>query len=227
MKSSSYELTLNIHEAISKDALYVKQGDTVRRISVSLADGGNPYELASDCSAALCAVLPSGETKRLAMDIYHNQLHATIPDEWVATAGEIKCEAQVIGSNPSTRLTSPTFSVIVTEALSILGPENFAYWYKGTNPTTSTTRRIPITDANFEFDFPEETNAYNGWVLIPKSLYPDDGVYICSTGGIVFPYDSEKSISVGSGEYVTFKCFKSPSTFSAHQYVVVREREES
>ncbi|MBR7033065.1 MAG: hypothetical protein IKI03_05490 [Clostridia bacterium] len=227
MKRSFYSVALDLHLSETPRALFVKKGDTVREIRVTFVENGEEYELTPDCRAVLCAILADGNEARMNMEKTGNRLYARIPGEWTKTAGRITCEVQVIGSTPAVRLTSPMFSVIVVETLSSAAEDIFAYWCKGSFPTASASRSIPIADANFEFDFPEEANAYNGWVLIPKSLYPDGGVYICSTGGIVFPYDSEQPISVGGGKYVTFKCFKSPNTFSAHQYVIVREREES
>ncbi len=174
MNGSINTISLDLHRSEAPRAIFVKKGDTVRGISAALVEDGKEYKTTSDCSAVLSAILPDGSAARTNMEIYQHRLHATIPAEWTENAGVIRCEVTLFGASPAIRLTSPMFSVVVVETLTAPDDVLFAYWDKATAPMASSSRKIPITDANFDCRITSDTNSY-GWILIPKSLYPAPG----------------------------------------------------
>ena len=58
MNYSNYRLSLDIHETESGLSLRAKKGDTIRKIYVTLMDGGAPYRITPDCTAAFTARKP-------------------------------------------------------------------------------------------------------------------------------------------------------------------------
>ena len=49
MKDSHYRISLDIHSTQSQVSLPVKQGDTSRKVFISLCEGGKPYHIEDDC----------------------------------------------------------------------------------------------------------------------------------------------------------------------------------
>ena len=111
MNTSIYNISLDLHEQISPKALYVKRGDTVRELRVTITEDGKPYEVTGDVTSILCAILPTGSTVEKAMTRDGNILVAVLPSSWTATDGEVRCEVSL--SSGSDSLLSPGFSIFV------------------------------------------------------------------------------------------------------------------
>ena len=60
MNKSVYQFTLDIHSAMSQVSLPVRFGDTGRRLMISLAERGTPYEIADGCRAVFFATKAGG-----------------------------------------------------------------------------------------------------------------------------------------------------------------------
>lgn len=111
MNTSIYNISLDLHEQISPKALYVKRGDTVRELRVTITEDGKPYEVTNDVTSVLCAILPTGSTVEKTMTRDGNILVAVLPSSWTATDGEMRCEVQLTSGTDS--LLTPGFSVYV------------------------------------------------------------------------------------------------------------------
>ncbi len=111
MNKSIYNIALDLHEQISPKALYVKRGDTVRELRVTITEDGKPYEVTSDVTSILCAILSTGSSVETAMTRDGNILTAVLPSSWTATDGEVRCDVSL--SSGSDSLRTPGFSIFV------------------------------------------------------------------------------------------------------------------
>lgn len=232
MNASVYNISLDLHHSIAPHVLPIKQGDSMRKLCVTLTEDGEPYEIASDCRVILCAVLPGGSTVRQGMTIRNNNtLTMIIPASWTASGGEIECEVQVVRQGVTGRITSPRFSIVVSESFFPNTDDTYVYFYKGSTAGYSEDYRVITFDCNFEIDFPETSQQF-GWISIPAALVPlvpgvsqnnPGNIFISATGGVQFNYTQDATVAVG-GRQVVFKVYKSVSTFGDGIHVSVREK---
>lgn len=112
MNKSIYNISLDLHEAVAAQRVFLKRGDTARELHITLCENGRPYEITSDCTAYLNGVLPTGTSQEAQMVRDGNTLRLGLNSAWTTTAGEIVCEVRVY-SGSSLLLISPTFSICV------------------------------------------------------------------------------------------------------------------
>lgn len=222
MNTATYNIMLDLQSPVARDALYMKQGDSMRKVAVSIAEGGNPYELTDDCSAILCAKLPDGSEDTVNMTASNNVLEATIPVEWAVTAGELCCEIQIIGSTDK-MISTPRFSIIVSESFAArIYP---VYWDICPNAQSvqfRTNRRKYVAAADFTVTIPYRGTESYAFLLIPSAIVPDSGLLFLTNGSLTFSDQGEQQKTTPDGT-MKFHYYKSSTTVTADVPVTVKK----
>ena len=116
MNHSVFRMTLDIHDAASQTAVVIKNEDTVRRLSITLSDGGRPYTISDECTAVFTAEKPDGHIVFNDCEIDGNTIHYNITPQTTAVVGVVPCEIRLYGANDAL-LTSPQFTLVVSETI--------------------------------------------------------------------------------------------------------------
>lgn len=122
MNFSNYRLSLDIHETESGLSLRAKKGDTIRKIYVTLMDGGAPYRITPDCTAAFTARKPDNTILFNEAAIENNAIVYTLTPQTTASAGQIRCEVRLYGGD-GRLITSPRFFLDVDDTVFTEGDE--------------------------------------------------------------------------------------------------------
>lgn len=158
MKDSHYRISLDIHSTQSQVSLPVKQGDTSRKVFISLCEGGNPYQIDEDCLAVFSARKPDGNIIENNCIIANNVIEYTITEQTSAASGMLNCELKLYGGN-SGLITSPRFTVIVdSRAVSDEEIESTSEYSALTKLIDDTTKAT--SDANAAADIAKEKGDY-------------------------------------------------------------------
>lgn len=112
MKDSHYRISLDIHSTQSQVSLPVKQGDTSRKVFISLCEGGKPYQIEKDCFAVFSAKKPDNEEILDDCIIADNVIEYTFTEQTTAASGMLDCEILLYGVDRGL-ITSPHFTIIV------------------------------------------------------------------------------------------------------------------
>lgn len=122
MNFSNYRLSLDIHETESGLSLRAKKGDTIRKIYVTLMDGGTPYRITPDCTAAFTARKPDNTILFNEAAIENNAIVYTLSPQTTAAAGQVRCEVRLYGGD-GRLITSPRFFLDVDDTVFTEGDE--------------------------------------------------------------------------------------------------------
>lgn len=122
MNFSNYRLSLDIHETESGLSLRAKKGDTIRKIYVTLMDGGTPYRITPDCTAAFTARKPDNTILFNEAAIENNAIVYTLTPQTTAAAGQVRCEVRLYGGD-GRLITSPRFFLDVDDTVFTEGDE--------------------------------------------------------------------------------------------------------
>lgn len=122
MNFSNYRLSLDIHETESGLSLRAKKGDTIRKIYVTLMDGGAPYRITSDCTAAFTARKPDNTVIFNQAAIENNAIVYALTPQTTASAGQVRCEVRLYGGD-GRLITSPRFFLDVDDTVFTEGDE--------------------------------------------------------------------------------------------------------
>jgi hypothetical protein len=117
MNYSNYPFTLDIHSAVSQISFPVSLNDTARSLTISLTDGGRPYEIADGCRAVLAGVKPDGT--RLLNDciiVGNKIIRYDFTPQTASVVGKADCEIRLYGVDGNL-VTSPRFTIVVYEGL--------------------------------------------------------------------------------------------------------------
>ena len=116
MNFSNYRLSLDIHETESGLSLRAKKGDTIRKIYVTLMDGGVPYRITPDCTAAFTARKPDNTILFNDALIENNAIVYELTPQTTSTAGQVRCEVRLYGGD-GRLITSPRFFLDVDDTV--------------------------------------------------------------------------------------------------------------
>jgi hypothetical protein len=119
--------------------LNVKQGDSARKIYISLTDGGRPYKIAEDCTARLRAKTSADAILFNDCTIKDNIIEYTLTNETCKNVGIVECEVELRGVD-SNKITSPRFSLIVEGV--VVGDKEI----EATNEFTALTNALAKVD---------------------------------------------------------------------------------
>jgi hypothetical protein len=96
MNDSVYRVSLEVQQLQLGKIFYAKQGDTARRLEITLTDGGMPYKLSEGCIAVLTATKPNHLKFYDDCQIQGNKIIYEIENSGLTdTAGEMMCEIAV------------------------------------------------------------------------------------------------------------------------------------
>lgn len=122
MNFSNYRLSLDIHETESGLSLRAKKGDTIRKLYVTLMDGGSPYRITEDCTAAFTARKPDNTILFNEASIENNAIVYALTPQTTAAAGQVRCEVRLYGGD-GRLITSPRFFLDVDDTVFTEGDE--------------------------------------------------------------------------------------------------------
>ena len=117
MEYACYRITLDVQAAGSGIVISAKQGDTGRKLCVSLTDGGRPYPLEADCLGIFTARKPDGHILFQECTLDGNVICYPFHPQLLAVAGLVKCEVQIYGKNAM--LLTSAMSSSLTESSSV------------------------------------------------------------------------------------------------------------
>ena len=112
MKDSIIRISLDVQDNNSLKTIQLKQGDTAKQLEITLADGGFPYELSSECYAVLTAEKPDGNTLYNGCEIIDGKIFYNCTEQTTAAAGKMTAELKVYGRDDQV-LTSAFFRIVV------------------------------------------------------------------------------------------------------------------
>ena len=116
MNYSSYRITLDNYATSSQIVLNAKQGDTGRKIYISLTDGSLPYEIEAGCRAVFTAEKPDENLIYNDCEIDGDVIIYTITKQTTAAVGFVACEIKLYDKD-DVLLISPRFGLLVEESV--------------------------------------------------------------------------------------------------------------
>lgn len=116
MNYSSYRITLDNYATSSQVVLNAKQGDTGRKIYISLTDGSLPYEIEDGCRAVFTAEKPDETLIYNDCEIDGDVIIYTITKQTTAAVGFVACEIKLYDKD-DILLISPRFGLLVEESV--------------------------------------------------------------------------------------------------------------
>lgn len=122
MNFSNYRLSLDIHETESGLSLRAKKGDSIRKLYVTLMDGGAPYRITQDCTAAFTARKSDDTVIFNEAAIENNAIVYELTPQTTAAAGQVRCEVRLYGGD-GRLITSPRFFLDVDDTVFTEGDE--------------------------------------------------------------------------------------------------------
>ncbi len=139
MNFSIYRISLDIHKTASQLSFSARQGDTSRRLYISLVENGAPYEISQECYAVFSARKPDGTVISNSCTIQDNMIIYDMTEQTTALTGRCECEVSLYGYDGE-MISSPRFAYTVYPSV---GTEDVVV---STDEVTSL--RTLITEAN-------------------------------------------------------------------------------
>ena len=116
MNYSVYRISLDIHKTASQLSFSARQGDTNRRLYISLVENGAPYVISQDCYAVFTARKPDGTVIFNDCTIQDNTIIYDMTEQTTALVGRCECDVSLYGRD-SEMLSSPRFAYTVYPSL--------------------------------------------------------------------------------------------------------------
>ncbi len=116
MEYTEHKLTLDVHKTVSTTSVSLKKGDTAHRLLITLSEGGYPYHIGEDCTAAFSALKPDGAAIFNDCRIEGDTVIYDMTEQTTAETGMVSCEIQIYGANGDL-LTSASFLLFVEEGV--------------------------------------------------------------------------------------------------------------
>ena len=116
MNKTNFNVSLDIHDIYSQFTLPIKKGDTTGRLTVTLMEGGKPYQITDDCYAVFAATNPNGGVLHNSCIIQNNKIVYDLTPNTVAVSSKLECEILLYGEGGEL-LISPRFTIIVYETV--------------------------------------------------------------------------------------------------------------
>ena len=116
MINSFYKISLDIQDHGSHVSLKAKKGDTGRILKITLADGGKPYKITSECLAVFTAKKSDGTIIYNGCSIIDNAIFYVFTEQTALSVGTSNCEIKLYGSDEKL-LTSASFTLIIEDTV--------------------------------------------------------------------------------------------------------------
>ena len=125
MERSFYDMTLELQDDYSCNAVTVKRGDTHRTLRFRLSDGGRPYTPADGCKAVFTAVKPDGTHLYNTCLLEKDVIFYDLTPQTTAVPGDLACELRLYGEKGEL-LTTAAFQMTVADTVYADGDEGVA-----------------------------------------------------------------------------------------------------
>lgn len=120
MEYTEHKLTMDVHKTVSNASVSLKKGDTAHRLMITLSEGGYPYHIGEDCTAAFSALKPDGTAIFNDCRIEGDTVIYDMTEQTTAEEGMVSCEIQIYGAGGAL-LTSASFLLFVEEGVNNRG----------------------------------------------------------------------------------------------------------
>jgi hypothetical protein len=177
MINSYYKISLDIQDHGSHVSLKAKKGDTGRILKITLADGGKPYKITSECLAVFTAKKSDGTIIYNGCSIIDNAIFYVFTEQTALSVGTSNCEIKLYGSDEKL-LTSASFTLIIEDT--VLNESDLL----SMNEVTALTKLV--SDAN-TIIYEVNRKLANGEFIGPQGI---SGVVAPTTGHYVLEVDS-------------------------------------
>ncbi len=114
MNNSVYRFSLDLDKQDSQEYVTVRRGDTVKKLSVLLREGGTPYIIADGTTVVLAARKSDGTYINASCTVADNRIEAVLPAEFTANVGALTACFGLSGEG-SAALSSPPFTIFVDD----------------------------------------------------------------------------------------------------------------
>ena len=112
MSEAIYEIALDLHSTMSQASLSVKQGDTDRKVYISLREDGKPYRIERGAFAVFSTITPEGKVIEDNCIVEDNKIVYGFTEALTASVGVMDVEIRLYDVN-SKHIISPVFTLIV------------------------------------------------------------------------------------------------------------------
>ena len=112
MSEAIYEIALDLHSTMSQASLAVKQGDTDRKVYISLREDGKPYRIERGAFAVFSTITPEGKVIEDNCIVEDNKIVYGFTEVLTASVGVMDVEIRLYDVN-SKHIISPVFTLIV------------------------------------------------------------------------------------------------------------------
>lgn len=116
MEYSENRFLLDVHDITSRTTVNIKQGETGRKLVITLKDRGSVFPISSDCHAVFTARKPDGKAIFNDCEINGNEIEYKMTPQTVAAAGNMACEIRLYGAD-NLLLVSALFTTLVSPAV--------------------------------------------------------------------------------------------------------------
>lgn len=116
MNHAISRISLDIHDMTSQCSISVKQGDTIRRLVITLTDNGKIYDIPSYCYAVFSAKKSDGKFVGNGCVIQDNKIIFDFVEQLTTAVGRMDCDITLYGMN-SEQITSSLFTIYVFETI--------------------------------------------------------------------------------------------------------------
>ena len=116
MEYSENRFLLDVHDITSRTTVDIKQGETGRKLVITLKDRGSVFPISPDCHAVFTARKPDGKIIFNDCEINGNEIEYKMTPQTVAAAGNMACEIRLYGAD-NLLLVSALFTTLVSPAV--------------------------------------------------------------------------------------------------------------
>jgi len=116
MNHITYRISLDMRKTESGVVVRVKRDDTVKKLAISLTDGGKPYHITEDCRAVFAGEKPDGTILCNPCSIEDCVVTYEITPQTIADLGEVESEIRLY-STAGDLATSPSFTILVVPSV--------------------------------------------------------------------------------------------------------------
>ena len=115
MQQAVFYIDLDIDDAFSQATVNARQGESGRKISVSLSQSGKPFSVAEGCHGVFAGTRPDGQSFFDDCTVVGESLVCTLSSRITAVPGAVKAELRLYGGE-DLLITTPSFAIQVCES---------------------------------------------------------------------------------------------------------------
>lgn len=112
MNHITYRISLDMRQTESNVVVKMKRDDTIKKLAISLTDGGKPYHITEECRAVFAGKKPDGTILLNPCSIEDCVVTYEVTLQTEAVLGEVKSEIRLYGAEGELG-SSPSFTVLI------------------------------------------------------------------------------------------------------------------